>query len=137
MAFRSPRPCRCSFAARWLAASCLLAAATLTGCGSPVTKEHTAAIAKIQDLGGSVNFKRGGYEVLLMGTATTNEDLPALKDISNLKSLDLRGTTVTDEGLVHLKSLTSLEFLNVERTGVTHDAAEELRKALPNADIRR
>ena len=96
-----------------------------------------AAIKKIQELGGSVNFKRGGYEVILSGADIKNEDLACLKDIASLKSVDLRGTPINDEGLQYVKGLTGLDFINVQRTPVTFEGAEALRKALPNTDVRR
>jgi hypothetical protein len=114
-----------------------LVAACTGGCGANVSPEHTAAIAKIQGLGGDVNYKRGGYEVVWSGEAITNDDLAHLKNISNLKSLDLRGTRITDEGLVHVETISTLEFVNLQRTGVTAEAADRLRKKLPNTDVRR
>jgi hypothetical protein len=107
------------------------------GCGSGASPEHKAAISKIQELGAEVNFKRGGYEVVWSGDEITNDDLANLKKISNLKSVDLRGTPITDEGLVHVESITTLEFINVQRTSVTAEAADALRKKLPNTDVRR
>jgi hypothetical protein len=111
--------------------------AGVAGCGSSVSPEHTAAISKIQELGADVNFKRGGYEVVWHGAEITNDDLANLKKISNLKSVDLRGTPITDEGLVHVETITTLEFISLQRTAVTAEAADALRKKLPNTDVRR
>ncbi len=81
-----------------------LAAAVVAGCGSPLTPEQKAAITKVQRMGAKINVRYGGYEVDLRGSNVANDELVALKDIDNLKSIDLRDTNITDEGLVHLKN---------------------------------
>ena len=119
---------------KWVVACLCLAAA---GCGSAITPEHTKAVAHMQELGGKVNLKRGGYEVDLRNTEVTDDDLADLKHIVNLKNVDLRGTLVTDAGLEHLRPITTLEFINLERSATTKEGIEKLRQALPNADVSR
>ena len=63
--------------------------------------------------------------------------LKRLMALTGLRSLRLSGTQVTDEGLKHLEGLTKLEHLELDGTEVTDEGIEELRKALPNCDIRR
>src|SRR5260221_5324572 len=100
---------------------CLMLLGVLTGCGKGATPEQQNAITKYQDLGGRVNLKRGGYEVVLVNTAVRDSDLAQLKDIPNLKNVDLQGTTVTDEGLQHLQGIETLEFVFLQRTGCTRE----------------
>jgi hypothetical protein len=108
-----------------------------TGCGGGVPPEQKAAMARIAELGGRVNFKRGGYEVDLTQTPVENNDLAQLKQIPNLKNVDLQGTRVGDEGIEHLRSIDTLELVYLQRTGVTPEGAESLRKSLPKAEVNR
>ena len=117
-----------------LALACLLAMTIASGCGS-TSPEHKQALAKIQEVGGRVNIKRGGYEADFTRTAVEDDDLANLKHIANLKNVDVQGTRITDAGLVHLREITTLEIVDLRRTKVTRKAVEELRKALPNAQI--
>ena len=50
--------------------------------------------------------------------------------------VELNETQVTDAGLVHLK-VTKLALLRLDTTAVTNAGVAELKKALPNCDIRR
>jgi hypothetical protein len=49
----------------------------------------------------------------------TDEGLPRIGALKNLRMLSLCGTSVTDRGLVHLGALTRLEWLNLNNTAVT------------------
>ena len=112
----------------------LLAMVIVSGCGS-TSPEHKQALAKIQDIGGRVNIKRGGYEVDFTRTTVENDDLAHLKQIANLKNIDLQGTRISDAGLLHLREITTLEIVDLRRTKATLEAVDELRKALPKARI--
>ena len=114
-----------------------LLAASLSGCGGGVSEEQKKAIARVQELGGHVNYDRGGYEVVLSGTGVENADLARLKHIANLKHLDLRSTGINDEALPYLQALTSLQDLQLGRTGVSLDGIETLKKALPQTQVER
>ena len=105
------------------------------GCGGGASPEQKAALARIAELGGRVNFKRGGYEVDLTQTPVENGDLAHLKEIPNLKNLDLQGTRIGDEGLEHLRGIKTLELVYLQRTIVTSEGVESLRKSLPNAEV--
>ena len=118
-----------------LGLSLLLALAA--GCGSAASPEHTQALAKVQNIGAQINLKRGGYEVDFRDTGVEDDDLTCLKDIANLKNVNLVGTHVTDAGIEHLKPITTLEFVWLNRTIVSRDGAAALQKALPNADVQR
>ncbi len=122
-----------------LLAGCLCAALALSGCGGAGagSEEQKQAIVKLQDVGGRVNLKRGGYEVDLTGTGVEDADLAPLRNISNLKNVDLQGTQISDAGLVHLQSIPTLEYVFVQRTQVTAEGAANLQKTLPKAEVRR
>lgn len=118
-----------------MAAAYLVAVAAVSGCGANVSPEQKAALAKIQDLGGSVTFKNGGYKVDLTNTPVEDKDLESLKHIANLKRVDLQGTRIGDDGLQHLSSITSLEIIVLQRTVATRNGIEKLKKALPKTDV--
>ena len=120
----------------WLLLASLLVG-LLAGCGSPVSPEQLEAMSKLQALGARINSKRGGYEVELDETTVADRDLVHLQKIVNLKNVDLTGTRITDAGLEYLKPIKSLEYVILTRTTVTPEAVDELRKALPNADVRK
>ena len=92
-------------------------------------------MARISELGGRVNFERGGYEIDLTKTPVENKDLACLKKIPNLKNIDLQGTRITDEGLEHLRGIDTLEVVYIQRTIVSREAADSLKKALPKAEV--
>jgi Leucine-rich repeat (LRR) protein len=116
---------------RWLTLMCLLAIGASGGCGGSVSADQKAAMAKIQELGGGVNFKNGGYEIVLAKSAVEDWDLVQLTKIPNLKSLDLEGTRIGDEGIEHLHGISSLEFVSLRTTAVTREGITNLKKALP------
>jgi hypothetical protein len=60
-----------------------------------------------------------------------------LQKITNLKNVDLGQTRITDRGLEHLKPIESLEYVILTGTTVTPEGVDDLRKALPNADVRK
>jgi hypothetical protein len=121
---------------RFFALAYLVAFGAFGGCGGPVSPEQKEAIARIQDLGGQVNFKRGGYEIDLKTSVVENEDLALLSKIPNLKVIDLDGTRVGDEGMQHLQAIRSLEMVSLQRTAVTREGIANLKKALPKIDVK-
>lgn len=75
--------------------------------------------------------------VELFFTETADDDLPILKVLPELKSLDLKGCSrITDAGLVHLEGMSKLETLNLEDTEVTDDGVNKLKAALPKCQIK-
>jgi hypothetical protein len=64
-----------------------------------------------------------------------NRVLSGLKSLPFLRGLDLSQTIVRDTDLVNLRELTQLKILDLRDTEVTHEAIVELRKALPNCQI--
>ena len=57
--------------------------------------------------------------------------------MTSLETLNLNLTKITDAGLAHLKNLKNLKSLSLEQTKVTREAAEQLRKAMPNCKVKR
>jgi Leucine-rich repeat (LRR) protein len=73
-------------------------------------------------------------ELYLDGTAVT--DPVHLSGLKKLRKLDLSETRVTDEGLRHLSRLTNLRDLVLNDKVVTFEGANELKKALPDCEVR-
>jgi hypothetical protein len=94
------------------------------------------AVAVIEKLGGKVERdpNREGqpvFKVKLGSTAVTDDDLKCLKELKDLRLLDLSFTQISDKGLVHLESLSQLEVVNDGYTKVTKEGRARLQKALP------
>jgi hypothetical protein len=115
--------------------SALLLLACLAGCGGTGSPEQKQALAKVQQLGGKVNFKRGGYEVDLSRAAIGPGDLAELKHIANLKNVVLQSTPINDTAIPHLQGITTLEYIDLRRTAISPTGIESLKKSLPNAQI--
>jgi len=56
---------------------------------------------------------------MLNSTSISDSGLEYLKDLKNLKDLQLRLTSVSDVGLQHLHGLKKLEDLDLQQTKVT------------------
>ena len=65
----------------------------------------------------------------------TNTGAEYLSRITNLSSLNLDDTEVTDAGLKHLAKLLHLRYLSLNKVTVTLEAAQELKKALPDCGV--
>lgn len=76
---------------------------------------HLAAFKKIEQLS-------------LSSATIEDQDLSLLKDLGNLKSLDLSLTEIGDDGLAHLEGLILLEELDLHRTGVSDRGLSALRR---------
>ena len=57
-------------------------------------------------------------------------------DLEKVMRLDLEGPDITNEGLKELAKLQNLKELTLNGTKVTMAGVGELRKELPNCDIR-
>jgi hypothetical protein len=74
------------------------------------------------------------FDLWLDGTNITDSGLKELSSCRQLRRLELSGTNITDAGVEYLKEL-PLGYLNISGTKITQKVLEELRNALPNADI--
>lgn len=94
--------------------------------------EERNAAAKIEKLGGKVEFNRDGevIKVDLNNAKITDVDLAILEEFPGLQWLDLRITPITDQGVAHLRTLRNLKFLNLFRTGLSDKGLENLRGML-------
>ena len=75
-------------------------------------------------------------QLRLDGNKITNESLRHLAHLTGLERLDIDENPITDAGLKHLYGLTGLRHLDLKDTKVTAKGIEELRKALPNCNVR-
>ncbi len=60
-----------------------------------------------------------------------------LKDLTNLRSLELMGSRVSDAGLGHLIGMKRVAELYLARTDVTDNSVAKLKADLPNCNISR
>ena len=73
----------------------------------------------------------------LTSTKVSDAGLEHLKTLTKLKMLDLTSTQVSDAGLKHLKTLTQLRGLSLTNTKVTNAGVDALKKSLPKCSITR
>lgn len=100
------------------------------------------AMAEIERLGGEQRsqYMVDGQRVTVQLKIGENwkggdEGLKHLKELKMLQILEIHGTPVTDKGVKHLEQITSLTHVQLYGTNVTPQAADELRKALPHAEV--
>ena len=79
-------------------------------------------------------------EIRLINTHVTDVGLAILKELPNLRSLNLfheavRKRTLTDAALAHLRPLAQLESLRLTGGWVSGAAVDNLREALPHCTI--
>lgn len=72
----------------------------------------------------------------LSDTAVTEAGLRELRGLKNLKVLGLAGIKVTDTGGKILREFHRLDVLDLRRTEVTEATVAELKRALPDCEIR-
>lgn len=121
---------------------CLLFAASaaaclVLGCAEPMPPEHVAAISKMQGLGGRVQFSGGGYRLNMGDSRVQDADLEFLKDIRELKVLDLRGTQISDVGIEKIVPLKTLQSIIVTGSRMTPEGIKKLKQARPDIAISR
>jgi uncharacterized Zn finger protein (UPF0148 family) len=71
----------------------------------------------------------------LRNMAIGDEELAALKNLSEFDVIDLEGAPVTDHGLPALYDYRNFQFIVLKDTQVTEDGAKRLQQALPSAWI--
>ncbi len=91
----------------WILAVALLFVTGMLGCSTDQDAQQEAAIAEIEELGGSVTVGKPVVEVSLECTEVTDAELEHLKGLTSLQSLHLSGTQVTDEGVKKLQQALS------------------------------
>jgi hypothetical protein len=64
-----------------------------------------------------------------------DSDLVHLKGLRDLDFLNLDGSPITNEGLKHLYPIKTLTTVYLSNTKVTQQGVDDLKRALPNADI--
>ena len=74
--------------------------------------------------------------LFLANTQITDAGLKDIAKMQQLISLGLEDTKITDAGLKDIAKLQNLTVLSLGNTKITDDDVAELRKAMPNCDIR-
>lgn len=69
------------------------------------------------------------------GSAFSDRDLAAIRDLNKFKVIDLEGTDITDAGLLYLYDLRGIHYLVVRNTKVTDDAVHDLHQTIPKTWI--
>lgn len=119
----------------WLVAVALFSL-VLAGCGAAASPEHTKAVAKFQNLGGRVNIRDGGFEIDLKGTLVEDDDLAELKNIDNLKAVDLRRTRITKAAFDYLRPIQTLEVVLLsENSEITEEDIDAFDAELQNVEV--
>ncbi len=119
--------------------------------GRSLTDDQLVHVAQLQDVT-SLNLKRTqitsaglvhlkGMKSLqllhLEMTAVGDQGMEHLGGLKNLKYLNLYGTEVTDKSLLKLAGLKNLRRLYVWQTGVTEKGVLQLKRQLPNLQVKR
>jgi serine/threonine protein kinase/Leucine-rich repeat (LRR) protein len=101
-------------------------------------KVTIAAGGPEQVIGKAADMPAGAFRVVEVASEQlTDDDLPYLQPLTNLKVLNLSKCKVTDAGLMHLQPLTNLQELNLtQTTGVTGEGFVHL-KPLTNLKVLR
>ncbi len=68
-------------------------------------------------------------------TAITDESMKHITQLRKLERLLVHGTAITDEGALQLMNMKDLKFVDLPNANVTREAADELKRALPEASI--
>jgi internalin A len=131
---KSEHTMRYSHIAAFTVGLVLITAPTLMARDDSKAKE--AAIARIKELGGSIEVDdhspgKPVIKVNLRATKATDADLIILKALSGLQDLRLGRTGLTDAGMEHLKDLTDLKCLVISHTKIS-DAGLARLKDLTN-----
>ncbi len=119
--------------------------------GRSLTDDQLVHVAQLQDVT-SLNLKRtqitsaglvhlkGMTSLQLLHlelTAVGDQGMEHLGGLKNLKYLNLYGTKVTDKALLKLAGLKNLRRLYVWQTGVTEKGVLQLKRELPNLQVKR
>ena len=110
------------------------------GCFVPAWLRHANANLLLADEATDYEFDLllGMDGVTSFSTLTDDQltDLiPHFRNHINLQAIDLSGTAITDQGLAQLRDLPNLRTLNVTGTAVSQAAVDDAREALPDAEV--
>ena len=124
-----------------IGAALLLALVPWSAVFTRADEAEEKAVKAIEKLGGRIarDMKAKDKPIVSVHLSFTQVTDAGLKDLAGLKqlqTLDLFGTQVTDAGLKHLAGLKRLRTLVLGSTQVTGKGKADLKKALPNLEIR-
>jgi len=114
-------------------AGCAAALGLLAALAPAARADEAAAVEALQKLGAKVtrDDKQPGKPVVAVNLAdcrkVTDADLKGLKDLPDLRELNLGGTPVTDAGMKELKDLKNLRTLGLVATKATEAGLKELK----------
>ncbi len=90
----------------------------------------------LRDLLGDDFFARVVVAQSIRGEVT-DSDLEPIKQLSDLRMLEIGDTGVTDDAVGILKGLTKLEYLGIGGTKITESSERALQQVLPKCQISR
>lgn len=110
---------------------CLFLSANATLAQTTLTERQQAALAAIKQLGGKVDFSRGGrttHTIDFDRTKVSDADLVHVKEFPTAQTVSMRfATNMTGAGFVHFKGLTNLANLYLPGSGVTDAGLAHLK----------
>ena len=98
-------------------------------------REHLASVEHVAAKGGLVLWDSKSVKVSFIRGALNDGDLCIFHEFTIVDDLDIAGTDVTDAGLENLKQLSDLRHLNVDNTRVTDEAIARFRLRMPNCFV--
>ena len=97
-----------------------------------------AVLAEYEKLGPTTSWYGNRVTALDFSQCKTSpgdDDLVYLKDLPNLRFLNLTNTQITDAGLVHLEPLKQLQTVGLTGTQVTDTGVRKLQESLPDTAV--
>jgi hypothetical protein len=80
---------------------------------------------QLQMLGG---LSKNIYGLNLSDHSLNDDDVQVLKELENLKRLDVRNTGLTDRFLENISGLTNLDYFNLVGTNITDDGLKYIER---------
>ena len=104
---------------------------------SKVPAAQKSAATALQQAGAELEQNpKGEIVIVQLGEKANDDTLHHLKSLTTLLELSLTDAKVTDKAVAVLKELKNLKVLDLEDSGLSSAAIDELVKALPNCEIR-
>ena len=101
--------------------------------------EEPKAYVEILSKHGAFTKKNNDAEIVavnLSGAWIKDDDLKGIESLENLEELFLECTDITDASIQYLRQLTNLKLLNIKTTAISKDAVAELGFALKGCEIK-
>lgn len=100
-------------------------------------KHHDQSIERALSVAGRAQVSKNGRvaALYLSEFAVTDDVVPLLSDLQQLRRLDLSGNPITDAAIPHLTKMRGLRELNIVATRITSNGAETVRRKLPGCNV--